>query len=52
MPEWISDQPQMDHRKQSNTSKKLGNVFDTQEGLSMEMPGTRSPISENAIAMR
>jgi hypothetical protein len=52
MPERISNQPQMDHRKQSNTSKKFGNVFDTQDGFSMEIPGTRNPINENAIAMR
>ena len=34
------------------TSKKPGKVLETQAGSSIVTPGTRRPMSENAIAMR
>ena len=34
------------------TSKKPGKVLETQAGFSIVTPGTRRPMSENAIAMR
>ena len=34
------------------TSKKFGNVFETQDGFSIVTPSKRKPMRENAIAMR